>query len=358
MFSVTSPARQAFKPGLTIVELLMVMAMSFIVAATAFSIYRVNVSHYLREEAFLQQQQNLRAGLYAITRDLRMAGNGFNVLGPHVKLVQLHAPSRETIVNGVAGVVAAPGWFRHPDTATPGARAVFGVDGGESRPDTLTVFRTELEYAVPLGLVKTISNRRLALEQPRHPDVLTGGDLVALVQGTQVVVLETASEQPTDLGELDYVPGGRFTGPAGPPSGFNATGASVYNVRDVSLVTYWVDEAESRLMAARHDASRPGLDTASSEAVAANIEDLQIFYFFDDETADLTRTSDEPNVSSARLDARAVKSVAVALSSKSAYGDGPRSRRRPALFNRLRGGTLDERRRSALLELVHLRNQP
>ena len=119
------------RPGMTLVELLVAMAIGLVVSGVALMIYRLNAKHYLREEAAIQQQQNLRAAFYIIGRDLRMAGNGMKVLGPDAKLVQIWTSSRQGLgPGGEASIDASDGWFKHPDSAAPGARAIFGVDGG------------------------------------------------------------------------------------------------------------------------------------------------------------------------------------------------------------------------------------
>jgi hypothetical protein len=341
----------------TLVELLVVCAVALIISAVAFTIYRINTSYYLREEAYIQQQQNLRAAMYLVGRDLRMAGNGLMVLGPAVEKVQAWTPTRLDSA-GVGGVVidTTPGWFSHAGGGSdPGARAVFGVDGDDSRPDVVTIFRAEVEYPTSLGLVSSLSGRRLTLSSDIMGGTLAAGDIIGLVNGADAVLLEVDSFSGDTI---DYVSNGRFTGPSGPPSGFPVEGASVFNLRDVSLVTYYVDEASNRLMAAHHDQAWSGFDDLASRStvVANNIEDLQIHYYFGGDEVDPDALDDGPDMSLAILDDNSVKAVAMAMTSRSSYGEGAMDRVRPGLYNRLDGTAADNRRRATLSEYIYLRN--
>ena len=111
-------------------------------------------------------------------------------------------------------------------------------------------------------------------------------------------------------------------------------------------------------MADFHDTARTAYDDLSrnSFVIAYNIEDLQIYYYFDTEDVDMTKIATAPLISSDRLDEERVKAVAVGITAGSPYGDGPRDKFRPALFNRLAGTRRDDRIRSTLVQTVPLRN--
>lgn len=347
------PAHE-LRAGLTLVELLVAMALGLIISGVAFSIYRINARHYLDEEAFIQQQQNLRAAFFIMGRDLRMAGNGLKVLGPDSKLAQAWTVSRPALIGGVPSINPSDGWFSLPDTATPGARAIFGIDGGTGRSDAVTIFRSEVEFPTPLGMVAAVSGSDYTMADPLPNGAVSAGDAIALVQGSSALVL-TAKEiiGPTIKVSL----GGPGHPPALPPS-FNPSGAMVYNLREISLVTYWVDEGAHRLMAAFHDGSRQNFDDPATRSivVADDIEDLQLYYFYETEKIDQASLSLPPQMGSAILNNMTVKAVALGMTSRSSYGRGFPSRRRPALYNRELGAAQDNRRRSSLSEYISLRN--
>ncbi len=60
--------------GFTLVELMVAMAISLLVIGSIYSVYRSQQKSYLVQEQVAAMQQNLRAGMTMITRDIRMAG--------------------------------------------------------------------------------------------------------------------------------------------------------------------------------------------------------------------------------------------------------------------------------------------
>ena len=65
--------------GFTLVELLVAMAMAGIVIGAIYSTYKSQQDSYVAQTHVAEMQQNLRAALYVIGRDIRMAG--FNPAG-------------------------------------------------------------------------------------------------------------------------------------------------------------------------------------------------------------------------------------------------------------------------------------
>lgn len=383
-------------PGITLVELLVVVLISVIVVAVAFTLFRVNVSYYVKEDARLEQDQNLRAAMASVSRDVRMAGNGFALLGPPnmLQFIQVWTPAHvleELDDKGAFQTTSAPGWFRHADAdpADLGARAIFGVDGESDFPDTLTVFRAEVESGTPLGYLSqdfTYSGESLELVSEFPEGALRCNDIVALVNGDRAVLAEVEPADtdlrgqpvnPSKFVKISY--GGRFTPPAGTAFGFPA-GAAVYNLRDVTFVTYYL--AGTNLMADYHDldlnSGQDGDGHPPGVVVASNIEDFQVFYFFNDDEITVAGgiqpedflgilsegpdPPDYPYISSAALDVRQpgfkrVKAVALGLTARSPrpFKDAPRTPR-PSLFNRVQGSEEDGWTRNVLIELINLRN--
>jgi prepilin-type N-terminal cleavage/methylation domain-containing protein len=349
------------RAGVTLVELMVTMALALIVSGVAFMIYRINTSFYLREEAYIQQQQNLRAAFYIMGRDLRMAGNGMKVIGPDVRRVRLWTSSRQILSpGGFPAIDPAEGWFAPPDDATPGAWAIFGLDGGADRPDTVTVFRSEVEYPSQLGVISSVSGNsyRLSQDVPEGAlecDAASGKcDVVALVNGDQAVIVEV--EEFDD--DLVTVRLGEASTPPSLPASFPLIGAAMYSLRGASLTTFYLDEASDQLMAAYHDRHSSIYDDPATRSmvVANNIEDLQVYFFYDGFDVDPESLRLDPDLGSGPLADREVKAVALGLTSRSGYGEGPNVRTRPALYNREAGTATDNRRRTTLSEFIYLRN--
>jgi len=62
------------KNGFTIVELLVAMTISLITMGAVYSVYRSQQQSYIVQDQVAAVQQNLRAAMYVMTRDIRMAG--------------------------------------------------------------------------------------------------------------------------------------------------------------------------------------------------------------------------------------------------------------------------------------------
>jgi hypothetical protein len=328
-----------------------------VVSASAFVIYSVNTGYYLSEEARLILNQNLRTGLSAIARDVRMAGSGLSVLGPNIKLVEFYSDSAEILDGQRPAVSAGEGWFGLPDAPVSrmGVRAIFGLDGGGNFADSITIFSANVEYPSPLGQALEYANGRIVLVRPTPPGVVKDGDLICLVNQNRAVML--ATKNAVDQGDfLEIKANGRFTGD-GPPPGFPIEGAQVYNLRNAKAVTYFVDDRANRLMVAFHDRSLSDFDDPASRAVVVsdNIEDLQVFYFFQNDEVDLDRVAEPVSISSERLQNDSVKAVFLGLMARSTYGKGP-SVTRPGFFNRLSGTKVEPFRRATMTEIVYLRN--
>jgi len=60
--------------GFTLVELLVAMAMTAVVMAAVYSLYKTQQDSYIAQDQVVEMQQNVRASLYQMARDLRMAG--------------------------------------------------------------------------------------------------------------------------------------------------------------------------------------------------------------------------------------------------------------------------------------------
>jgi type IV pilus assembly protein PilW len=60
--------------GFTLVELMVAMAISLLVMGSIYSVYQSQQRSYVVQEQVTAMQQNLRAGMAMLTRDIRMAG--------------------------------------------------------------------------------------------------------------------------------------------------------------------------------------------------------------------------------------------------------------------------------------------
>lgn len=343
------------RPGLTLIELLIVLAISVLVLGAAVTLYQVNARVYVQQDAMLEQNQNLRVGMYTVARDVRMAGNSFPLLGLDITHVQVAVPPDGR-------------WFRYDGSPNYGVRAIFGRDGGPGGPDSLTIFRADVESGSPVGQLAAAVNpdgsqSSLTLQEPFSYNTLRPGNIIALVNGNQAAVLQVSSNPahfPTDsmtgltnviqLGTTRFVPNGSNPSILGFPAG-----TFVYNLRDITFVTYSVDD-NYNLVADYHDSGLTEYDSGRSVIVATNIEDFQVRYIFNGRPIGPLEGDDE--IQENKLAANNwVVAVNLAMVSRSAKDDGSVKNHPPKqLFNHQTTGPGDGHQRRVLLETVYLRN--
>jgi type II secretory pathway pseudopilin PulG len=375
-FSAHKNAITAWRSGLTLVELLIVLAISILVLGAAVSLYQVNARVYVQQDALLEQNQNLRVGMYTVARDARMAGNSFPLLGPNITRIQ------------VAGVDGE--WFQYPGSTEYGVRPVWGEDGGASGTDTLTIFRSEAEAGSPVGQLAVDvpldgSATSLVLFENYKYKSLEPGDVIALVNGDQAALLSistnpghfpTATVNPSDPDDV-VVSGERNDIQLGGNPRFRPTeahhditafpvGTFVYNLRDITFVTYSIDDNHN-LVADYHDAGVAEYDSDADKTVivATNIEDFQVGYLYgrwaEDGGGDfIVPMSGAPGLDEGQLDAGAwVVAMSLGMVGRSSTDDGSSKNRPPELLlNHATTGPGDGFQRRVLTETVYLRNFP
>jgi type II secretory pathway pseudopilin PulG len=350
-------------------ELLVVLVLMVIVTGAGFTLFQIGARHEARQQDMMAQTQNLRAALYTLARDVRMAGNGLAFIGGKRLdiYVDIYAPPEwET-----PGTDPGPGWFKYTDALKFGARAVYGTNGtpgDPDAPDTLTVFRAEIENPLPLGHLAAGFNPGLAItplltlrDSVKEGVNLADGDILAVASGERVVIVQAKLAANAVTTTLNLGP--RFQPGAPLPDGYIfPAGSTVYNLRDIVLVTYYLDRGPdyNRLMANYHDdtVSAPddaGTNSPSLVAVSGNIEDLQVRYYISkagdagpalDADGVLDVAGLTPDINEAVLDTdggRDVRLVSLALKARTSRTSEV-------------AGTSDNYNRQVLTEDVSLRN--
>jgi type II secretory pathway pseudopilin PulG len=349
-------AAPALKAGLTLVELLIVMVLMIMVGGVAFTLYQVSARYSVQQQAVLEQMQNLRAALYTVARDVRMAGNGLRFIG--VQKVQIYLPA----AYADPSVQAGSGWFRYKGASADGVRAIYGTNGGAAGPDTLTLFRSESESAAALGQLKAAympggANQFLSLRDPIKADALADGDMIAVADGSTAVILQAGSYEDSNR---RIVIGPRFKPEAALPGGAGLPeGAKVYNLRNVTFVTYYIDVANHRLMANYYDAAMTNndLDDVSrrSVTVANDIEDFQVSYFLNQ--AGTPTMPAAPEINEGLLANRWVRGASLALVSRSPRKSETAGEGAPLeVMDHTSVGPPDGHSRRIITEIINLRN--
>lgn len=280
----TSPAPQGF----TLVELLVAMAIMTIVAGAALVIFRGTAEHEARQQDNLQQMEELRSGFTAVANDVRRAGNGFNLLG--TQLIQVFVNNLATHADTQTGT----GWFQYnaPGVTDVGVVPIYGTDSGVdmTKADTLTIFHSDAEAFNPIGRLSNDfqpgNHTTLVLQDAviRDEDI-EDGDIIALSSGTVAVILQVSlpTALPSGGSTRNLGLGNRFRPTALMTEPANYTfpaGSSIFNFKNVTFVTYYLDVANRNLMANYHDTvTINGVDSGNTAVVANNIEDFQVSYY-------------------------------------------------------------------------------
>lgn len=279
---IRRPAR-GWKRGVTLIELMVAAVIMVVVTGAAFTLFKIATSYEARQQEILTQTQNLRAALYAVSRDIRMAGSGLPLIGSQT----IHIYVNDDLYD--AETQKEKGWFSYTGANEAGARAIFGTDSGtdETKSDTLTIFRAEVETTSSLGQLSAAfnpgsSNSIRLIDGIWEGELFSDGDILAIANGTAAVIVQAAVSTPGQkYSEIGLGP--RFN-PEKTLSGDTfPAGSMVYNLRDVTFVTYYVDTANKRLMANYHDVTLKDEDADDPNkhlvTVADNIEDFQVAYF-------------------------------------------------------------------------------
>jgi hypothetical protein len=254
------------------VELLTVMLLGAILISMALLIYITTSRSYIRQDALVEQMLNLRSAMAFITRDTRMAGNGFSLLdmGQH----------NQVLVYTKDAEGKPSSWFRY-DTTSPdfGVRPLW-FSGHNDKPDILTIAYMAPEFSTPLGRLETAYSAgggQLELEGPsllEYPSAIGASEILAVRDNVAVVtangralILESLSDA-TDFPVINVVPtpspfpAGYFSGSSIPE------GSLVYNIRRFYVHSFRVDTDHDNLV----------MDTLAEtgELLAEGIEDLQV----------------------------------------------------------------------------------
>lgn len=319
------------KRGLTLIELMVAALIMVVVTGAALTLFRITATYQRHQQDLISQTQNLRAALYTVTRDIRMAGGGLPLVGsPLIYIYVDPAMFNDKYQEAPAG------WFTYIGTggAKFGIRPIMGTDSGTNKneSDSLTIFYAELEATYVIGRLETAfkpsaSTDSITLDEAVAESVhFSDGDIFAISDGNKAVIVQVTAEKtvppasPVSSKTLKLGP--RFRPMADLPDGFEfSAGSRVFNFRNATFVTYYVDIPNRRLVADYHDASMTDLDADDMSrphlvTVAENIEDFQVCYFLSaNGSIDLVKRCD---INPALLDnSNEVKAVQVAMVSRS-----------------------------------------
>lgn len=321
------------KRGLTLIELLVASLIMIVVTGAAFTLFRLTATTEKHQQDVLTQTQNLRAALYAVSRDIRMAGSGLPMVGAPVLQIYVDGDLYDADTQDDGGKNG--NWFMYKGETEYGVRAIFGSNSynyatpeEQLKSDSLTIFRAELESTAALGVLGDDFTPGISTVVKLKDKIIEGttfssGDILAIADGSTAVIVQARLDSGADDDTLRlgprFNPGKELPDSVGLRS-FPA-GSQVYNLRDITFVTYYVDTTNHRLMANYHDIAlvdkdADDLDKKHLVTVADNIEDFQVSYYFS--VASSVELDQNPDINLKRLnDGDVVKAVEMAMVSRS-----------------------------------------
>jgi type IV pilus assembly protein PilW len=271
--------RSKSRPGFTLVELLVAMTMGLIVLTVMFTMFRTSQRSYTLQDYVAEMQQNLRVAMSSVSRDLRMAGCGVNLLNQLIPTVEVY--------NDNVG-----GWSN-----LQGITATNSSTG----PDRIELFIGDIqsgEYDATIREAMPDASAELKVDTVAN---FEEGDMVIISNGINAALFVVTQVQPGSLaivhnsGLSDYNPPAAFK--AFPHGGGYAQGSRLYNFGNGRWVTYYIDTTDPdhpKLVADTHD-------VAGVVTVAENIEDMQFHYFMADGSDTDNPSGDEDNVRAIRV---------------------------------------------------------
>ena len=253
------PARSV--AGFTIIELLIAIALGMVILAGLFRTFKVQHDSYVIQDQVSAMQQNLRAAMYMITRDLQMAGYYTN----------FDRNNRQLDWNDLDG-------DSNPNNNTETGRPLLfavnnaSVSGIKSGTDVIVIVKAGAEgrtlvsgEGASAGVI-TLSNRRF--------DSDSEDDLNSTSKKFGLLVK-------SDLSFADFFQVNSASGPITPPAGLVENYTSGDTVFRTDLIIYKVDDSTPT----RPCLVRKNLGNDSGyQVIAENIDNLQFRYQLNDGT--------------------------------------------------------------------------
>ena len=285
--------------GFTLIELLIAMAITGIVAGAIFTAFQSQQKSYFIQDQVAEMQQNLRASMDIIARDIRMAGFGFGGCVNSIETFN-NNPDQVDLIYADSSVATTAA------ESMPNPSAIFKVDSTAGFKDD---------------------------------------DLIIITNGTRGTLMQITHVN-SSASTLQHNPSATINPPGGhntfPPGGYGK-GSKIYKLKYVS---YKVDTDPD------HPTMRVDPGGGGYQPLADNIEDLQVAIIFadgdeantyDDTDGDLTNDYDD------------IRSIRISILARTDRPDPDFNGQRPAIEDHA-GGASDHYRRRLLSTLIKVRN--
>lgn len=312
----------------------MALAMTGIVMTVMFTMFKTSQRSYSTQDQVAEMHQNLRVAMSYVSRDVRMAGCGMNLMPDLVPNIQTYYDDPDPGGSAAWNLLV-------PITATNSAAG----------PDSIEVLygdvkTGEYDASITKGMPDAAS-----VVQVEDNTSFEVGDFVVITDGVTAVMFEITdiSTLTAPEGKLIHNSGLSFYNPpaafkAFPAAGGYGVGSRCYNYGKMTWITYFIDKsdpAHPNLMANRHDGS-------GNQVVADNIEDMQFHYFMEDGAETEAPTA---------ADAKKIVAVRISMVGRTSLQDRElRSFNPITVEDHAPAGGSDGYRRSILQSVIKIRN--
>ena len=327
--------RSRKRSGFTLVEVMVALAMTGIVMTVMFTMFKTSQRSYSTQDQVAETQQNLRVAMSYVSRDVRMAGCGMNLMPDLVPDIQAFYDDPD------------PGGFAAWRLLVP-----LTATNSTTGPDAIEIMYGDVnsgEYNASITTPMTDASSTIQIDDNNN---FNNGDIVVITDGVTACLFEITSITPLTSPEarLDH---------DSSLSVFNSTsvfktfpenssgydiGSRVYNYGKMVWVTYSIDNTDPNhpnLVANRHDGN-------GDQVVADNIEDIQFHYFLQDGTE-----TESPSIA----DSKDIVAVRISMVARSAKQDREARNFSPiTLEDHAPAGGNDGYRRSILETVIQIRN--
>lgn len=323
------------RKGSTLIEVLTALLIFSIVLTAAFATFNFQKQSYTTQTRVAEMQQNLRAAMDTLLRDLRMGGYGLN-----------------SNINVPLSVVGGTG------TSTIIMRGFQGADGGSSAPDGIYIlYAYDMDNTVP-AMQPTLTTASVTAGNGGVTASVTLGtgvgnrfsvdDLVLLNNGTTADLYQVTSG---DNGSVTFA-SSRTINAFGHGGNVYDVGSKVSRARFVRYFIDGTDAAHPRLMVTR-------LPGSVSQPVADDIEDLQFVYGIASSNDNALVSSTVNALSSdasSDPDRQRIRRINLSIVARTGVYEKGWHGQRPTLGNRS-AGSVDQYRRRILNNMtVDIRN--
>ena len=313
--------------GFTLIEMMAAFVILIIAMTAAYATFEFQHASFTVQNRVAETQQNLRAAIEVMSRDIRLAGYG---IPSQVGLPPGLLPNGDNTIRNLSPLNRTTG----PDELY--IMYLYDMDAN-SPPTTLTSPMPNQSAEINVGSVTGFSI----------------GDLVIISNGLTADMFEVTQVQAASL-KLQHNPGGsarEYNSPGGHslwPAGGYGTGSTVAKVR---FVRYFIDNvtdpAHPTLMLDKMTGPAP-------QPLADDIEDMQFQFGLDTNGDFIVDTTAVNSPTAAQIPQ--IRQVRVMLSARTRMPERKWQEVRPAMGDRAAGAAADQYRRRTIDVAIDLRN--